>query len=147
MSGYPDCFVYLKSYDHKKDEWFVYDKQDKILRIHRTKSNTDEEQIPLIFVDDDESKVIFNDCQAAIFFIGEPEQAMHAGTMAHLLMCAGLEMDIGIGPFLRKPTIAEHVKLLEPINQNNMAPQEWQSLLINEGIDILHNIITLIRMF
>ncbi|CAF4248494.1 unnamed protein product, partial [Rotaria sordida] len=67
-----------------------------------TKPHTDEEQTPLIFFDDNGSKVIFNDCQAAIFFIGEPKQAMNAGTMAHLLMCAGLEMDIGMCPIDRR---------------------------------------------
>ncbi|CAF4793170.1 unnamed protein product [Rotaria sp. Silwood1] len=52
----------------------------------------------------------------------------------------------GIGPFLRKATITAHAKLLEPINRDNIAPQAWQSLHINEGIDIPHSIISLIRI-
>ncbi|CAF3831841.1 unnamed protein product, partial [Rotaria sp. Silwood1] len=92
-NDYPNCFVYLKSCNHNKDQWFIYDNANKILRIDRTKSDTDQEQT-LIFVDDDENKVIFNNCHAAIFFVGEPKQAIHAGTMAHLLMCTGLEIDI-----------------------------------------------------
>ncbi|CAF5087011.1 unnamed protein product, partial [Rotaria sp. Silwood1] len=96
-NDYPNCFVYLKSCNHNKDQWFIYDNANKILRIDRTKSDTDQEQT-LIFVDDDENKVIFNNCHAAIFFVGEPKQAIHAGTMAHLLMCTGLEIDIGMCP-------------------------------------------------
>ena len=56
------------------------------------------EDIPLFFDNDDDTKVIFHDCQCAIFFIGQPEYRLNAGIISHLLMDDGLQMNIGMCP-------------------------------------------------
>ncbi|CAF4243411.1 unnamed protein product, partial [Adineta steineri] len=57
-----------------------------------------QEEIPLFFDDDDDTKIIFHDCQGAIFFIGRSECTMNIGKMSHLLMDHCLEMNIGMCP-------------------------------------------------
>ncbi|CAF2829448.1 unnamed protein product [Rotaria sp. Silwood2] len=94
----PNCYVYLKSYDNEKNQWLTYDKKEETLTTLCIKSDKEQEQISLIFPDDDDRKVIFHNCQAAIFFIGEPQHTINVGIMAHLLMCAGVEIDVGVCP-------------------------------------------------
>ncbi|CAF2882271.1 unnamed protein product [Rotaria sp. Silwood2] len=129
-TNYPDCFVYLKTSDENKDQWFVYDIQNNILKTHCVKSDVKQEQAPLLFADDDETKVIFNNCQAAVFFVGESDQQLNSGTMAHLLMSAGLEINIGMCP------IGSRINF--PLNINNVLHEILSSYGANKDNKLLH---------
>jgi amino acid adenylation domain-containing protein len=96
--NYPDCFVYFKPSGNNMNQWFIYDKDNSILSPIYVESSTELEKPSLFFTGDDETKAIFNDCRVAIFFVGQSEQRMNTGIMAHLLMNAGLEMNIGMCP-------------------------------------------------
>ena len=97
-SGHPQCIVYMKSVEDNKDQWYMYDKENSTLITINMESDREKEEIPLYFDNDDDTKVIFHDCQSAIFFIGQSEQRLNIGMISHLLMDASLEMNIGICP-------------------------------------------------
>jgi amino acid adenylation domain-containing protein len=97
-SDYPQCIIYMKSMIHSKDQWFIYDKENFILIPLDIGAEIIKVEIPLFFDEHDNTKVIFHDCQCAIFFIGQSEQRLNTGMMSHLLMIASSQMNIGICP-------------------------------------------------
>ncbi|UJR12977.1 hypothetical protein I4U23_000002 [Adineta vaga] len=97
-SDYLQYIVYLKSVDYNKDQWFIYDKKDSTLISFDIELDVIKEDVPLFLGDHDDTKIIFNDCQCAIFYIGQSEHGLQAGMTSHLLMDGGLEMNIGMCP-------------------------------------------------
>ncbi|CAF3951285.1 unnamed protein product, partial [Adineta steineri] len=92
------CIIYLKSANNNKDQWFIYNKANDTVTSFDVETTTTQEEMLLIFNDDDDVKIIFHDCQCAIFFIGLSEYTMGIGKMSHLLMDHCLEMNIGMCP-------------------------------------------------
>ncbi|CAF4082952.1 unnamed protein product, partial [Adineta steineri] len=92
------CIIYLKLVNNNKDQWFIYNKENDTVTSFDVETETTQEEIPLFFDDDNDAKIIFHDCQCAIFFIGQPENTMNIGKMSHLLMDHCLEKNIGMCP-------------------------------------------------
>ncbi|CAF0982682.1 unnamed protein product [Adineta steineri] len=92
------CIIYLKSINNNKDQWFTYNKEYDTVTSFDVENETTQEEIPLFFDDDDDTKIIFHDCQCAIFFSGRSEDTMNIGKLSHLLMDHCLEMNIGMCP-------------------------------------------------
>ncbi|CAF1209790.1 unnamed protein product [Adineta steineri] len=126
------CIIYLKSADNNKDQWFIYDKENDTITPSDVKTETTHEEVPLFFEDDDDTKIIFHDCQCAVFFIGRSEYTMNIGKMSHLLMDHCLEMNIGMCP------IGTHMSFPKQIND------VLDTVLIREkrnGSNILHTLL------
>ncbi|CAF3787875.1 unnamed protein product, partial [Adineta steineri] len=98
QNGNYQCIIYLKSVNNNKDQWFTYNKEYDIVTSLNVETETTQEEMPLFFDDDDDVKIIFHDCQGAIFFIGRSEDTMNIGKLSHLLMDHCLEMNIGVCP-------------------------------------------------
>ncbi|CAF1412242.1 unnamed protein product [Adineta steineri] len=92
------CIVYLKSVNNDKDQWLIYNIDNDTVAPFDVETKTTQEEISLLFDDDDDAKIIFHDCQCAIFFIGRSECTTNIGKMSHLLMDQCLEMNIGMCP-------------------------------------------------
>ncbi|CAF0780319.1 unnamed protein product [Adineta steineri] len=92
------CIIYFKSVNNNKDQWFIYNKENDTVTPFDVETETKQEEIPLFFEDDDDAKIIFHDCQCAVFFVGRSECTMNIGKMSHLLMDHCLEMNIGMCP-------------------------------------------------
>ncbi|CAF4163098.1 unnamed protein product, partial [Adineta steineri] len=92
------CIIYLKSVNNNKDQWFIYNKENDTVIPFDVKTETTQEELPLFFDDDNDAKIIFHDCQCAIFFVGQPENTMNIAKISHLLMDHCLEMNIGMCP-------------------------------------------------
>ena len=97
-NDYPQCLIYLKSHEYNQDQWFLYDREDLILVPIDIGTEVIKEEIPLVFDDHDDTKVIFYNCQSAIFFIGQSKHRLNTGMISHLLMDASLDMNIGMCP-------------------------------------------------
>ncbi|CAF1486244.1 unnamed protein product, partial [Adineta steineri] len=98
QNGNYQCIIYLKSINNNKDQWFIYNKEYDTVTPFDVKTETTQEEIPLFFDDDNDAKIVFHDCQCAIFFIGRSEHTMNIGKMSHFLMDHCLEMNIGMCP-------------------------------------------------
>nr|ACD54728.1 non-ribosomal peptide synthetase, NRPS-like protein [Adineta vaga] len=105
LSNYPECIVYFKASDHQPERWFIYDRATSNLTPFFIKLYEKQEEPLLFFENNDENKVIFNDCRVAIFFIGHLEQAISTGMMAHVLMEIGVKVNIGMCP------VSSHINL------------------------------------
>ncbi|CAF3939902.1 unnamed protein product, partial [Adineta steineri] len=126
------CIIYLKSVNNNKDQWFTYDKEYDTVIPFDVKTETTQEEIPLFFDDDNDAKIIFHDCQCAIFFIGRSEYTMNIGKMSHLLMDHGLEMNIGMCPIGTRSSFPKQIN--DALN----------TILIHEklnGSNILHTLL------
>ena len=97
-NDHSQCIVHVKSIQNNNDHWFIYLKENDTLIPFNVRAETIREEMPFFFEDDDDAKVIFHDCQSAIFFIGRPLQTLDTGKMSHLLMDYSLKMNIGMCP-------------------------------------------------
>ncbi|CAF4071043.1 unnamed protein product, partial [Adineta steineri] len=126
------CIVYLKSDNNNKNQWFIYNKENNTITLFDVRTETTQEEIPLFFDDDNDAKIIFYDCQCAIFFIGRSECTMNIGKMSHLLMDHCLEMNIGMCPIGTRTSFSKKVN------------DVLDTILINEklnGSNILHTLL------
>ncbi|CAF3965720.1 unnamed protein product, partial [Adineta steineri] len=98
QNGNHQCIIYLKSTNNNKDQWLTYHEGNDTVTSFDVQTETTQEEIPLFFDDDDDAKIIFHDCQCAIFFVGRSEYTMNIGKISHLLMDHCLEMNIGMCP-------------------------------------------------
>ncbi|CAF4030575.1 unnamed protein product, partial [Adineta steineri] len=103
------CIIYLKSVNNNKDQWFVYNKENDTVTSFDTETETTQKEISLFFDDDNDAKIIFHDCQCAIFFIGRSESTMNIGKMSHLLMDDCLEMNIGMCPIGTRTSFSKQI--------------------------------------
>ncbi|CAF1312241.1 unnamed protein product [Adineta steineri] len=92
------CIIYLKPVNSNKAQWSIYNKENDTVTPFDVETRTTHEEIPLFFNDDNGAKIIFHDCQCAIFFVGQSECTMNIGKMSCLLMDHCLEMNIGMCP-------------------------------------------------
>jgi hypothetical protein len=90
------CIVYLKTVRNNK-HWFVYDNEDETIIPLDIGEETTKDDIPLFF-DNDDTKIIFHDCQGVIFLVNRFIHTLDIGRMSHLLMNDCLEMNIGMCP-------------------------------------------------
>ncbi|CAF4141891.1 unnamed protein product, partial [Adineta steineri] len=126
------CIVYLKSINNNEDQWFIYNKENDTIIPFDVETETTQKEIPLVFDDDNDVKVIFHDCQCAIFFIGRSEDTINIGKLSHLLMNHCLEMNIGMCP------IGIHTSFPKQIND------VLDTILIHDklsGSNILHTLL------
>jgi hypothetical protein len=93
-----ECILYLKTGQNNNNQWFIYDKENGTVIPFDADEETIKKEIPLLFNDDDDTKVIFDDCQGAVFFVDRFSHTLDVGRMSHLLMDDCLEMNIGICP-------------------------------------------------
>ena len=91
------CIVYFKSLQNVRNQWFIYEKQNMFLIRDSSNVGTNED-FPLLFDDHDDTNLIYNDCQCAIFFIGRPEHRLKVGMISHLLMDSACLVNIGLCP-------------------------------------------------
>ncbi|CAF4169364.1 unnamed protein product, partial [Adineta steineri] len=125
------CIIYLKSVNNNKDQWFIYNKENDTVTSLDVETATIEEETPLFFDDDNDAKIIFHDCQGAIFFTGRSECTMNIGKMSHLLMDHCLEMNIGMCPIGTRENFPKKIN------------DVLDTILIHEklnGSDILHTL-------
>ncbi|CAF3911367.1 unnamed protein product, partial [Adineta steineri] len=126
------CVIYLKSVNNNKEQWFIYNKENDIVTSLDVETETMQEEIPLFFDDDDDTKIIFHDCQGAIFFIGRSECTMNIGKISHLIMDHCLEMNIGICPIGTRTSFSKKIN------------DVLDTILIHEklnGSNILHTLL------
>ncbi|CAF1410830.1 unnamed protein product, partial [Adineta steineri] len=126
------CIIYLKSVNNNKDQWFIYNKENDIVTSLDVETETTQEEIPLFFDDDDDTKIIFHDCQGAIFFTGRSECTMNIGKMSNLLMDHCLEMNIGVCPIGTRTSFPKQIN------------DVLDTILIHEklnGSNILHTLL------
>ncbi|CAF1362467.1 unnamed protein product [Adineta steineri] len=126
------CIIYLKSVNNNKDQWFVYNKEYDIVTPFDVKTETTQEKPPLFFDDDDDAKIIFHDCQCAIFFSGQSEDTINIGKLSHLLMDHCLEMNIGMCPIGARTSFPKQIN------------DALDTVLIHEklnGSNILHTLL------
>ncbi|CAF1385793.1 unnamed protein product, partial [Adineta steineri] len=126
------CIIYLKSVNNNKDQWFTYNEENETVTSFDVETETTQEETPLFLDDDNDAKIIFHDCQCAIFFIGRSESTINIGKMSHLLMNHGLEMNIGMCP------IGTHASFPKQINH------VLDTILTHEklnGSNILHTLL------
>ncbi|CAF3842764.1 unnamed protein product, partial [Adineta steineri] len=132
-SVHPNVFIYLKSSDYIQHQWFVYDKLSNLLRIHPVISSTEQQQALSLFIKNDDTEIIFHNCQAAIFFVGKADQYLDAGTIGHLIMCTGLENDIGMCPIGSLDGF--------PLNMNNALDEILNSFDSQNHNIVLHQLL------
>ncbi|CAF4028553.1 unnamed protein product, partial [Adineta steineri] len=126
------CIIYLKSVNNNKDQWFIYNKKNDTAIPFDVETKTKQEEIPLFFDDDDDAKIIFHDCQGAIFFVGRSENTINIGKMSHLLMDHCLEMNIGMCPIGTRTSFPKQIN------------DVLDTILIHEklnGSNILHTLL------
>jgi amino acid adenylation domain-containing protein len=92
------CIVYLKTVQNNKHQWFIYDKENETVIPFDSGEETVKKEIPLFFNDDNDTKIIFHDCQGAIFVVNRSQHTLHVGRISHLLMDDCLNMNIGMCP-------------------------------------------------
>ncbi|CAF3869628.1 unnamed protein product [Adineta steineri] len=121
------CIIYLKSINNNKDQWFIYNKKDDTITPFDVENESTQEEIPLFFDDDNDAKIIFHDCQWAIFFVGRSEYTINIGKMSHLLMDHCLEMNIGMCPISTRTSfpkkingILDTILIHEKLNGSNI---------------------------
>ncbi|CAF4130464.1 unnamed protein product, partial [Adineta steineri] len=121
------CIIYLKSVNNNKDQWFIYNKENDTVTPFDVETKTTQEEIPLFFDDDNDAKIIFHDCQCAIFFAGRSEYVMNVGKMSYLLMDHSLEMNIGICPIGTRTSFPKQINdvldtilIYEKLNGSNI---------------------------
>ncbi len=95
---HPQCIVYFNSAKDDQEKWFIYNRKNISLTPCDVESNMEKEDAPLFFDDDDDTKLIFHDCQCAIFCMGQPEHRLITGVISHFLMGDGVKMKIGMCP-------------------------------------------------
>ncbi|CAF0731748.1 unnamed protein product [Adineta steineri] len=125
------CVIYLKSVNNNKDQWFTYNKENDTVTSLDVEDETTREEIPLFFEDHDGARIIFHDCQCAIFFIGRSECVMNIGKISQFLMDHCIEMNIGMCPIGTRENFPKKI--------NNIL----DTILIHEklnGNDILHTL-------
>jgi hypothetical protein len=93
-----ECIVYLKTNRNNKKQWFIYDKEGETVIPFDIEEETIKNEMSLFFDEDNDTKVIFHDCQGAVFFVNRSPYTLDVGRMSHLLMDDGLEMNIGMCP-------------------------------------------------
>ncbi|CAF1390131.1 unnamed protein product [Adineta steineri] len=103
------CIIYLKSVNDNKDQWFTYNKENDTVTPFHIETEITQEEIPLFFDDDNDAKIIFYDCQCAIFFIGRSECTFNIGKMSHVLMDHCLEMNIGMCPISARTSFPKQI--------------------------------------
>ncbi|CAF1166800.1 unnamed protein product [Adineta steineri] len=126
------CIIYLKSVNNNKDQWFIYNKEYDTVTRFNVETETAQKEIPLFFDDDDDTKIIFHDCQCAIFFVGRSENTINIGKMSHILMDHCLEMNIGMCPIGTRSSFPKQIN--DALN----------TILIHEklnGSNILHTLL------
>jgi hypothetical protein len=91
------------------------------------------EEMPFFSDNDNDTKVIFHDCQCAVFFVGQSEHNLHTGIISHLLMDDGLEMNIGICPTGARTNL--------PIKINNALDEIFAHYGSNNENMLLHTLL------
>ncbi|CAF4079356.1 unnamed protein product [Adineta steineri] len=97
-NDYPQCIVYQKFPQKNKEQWFIYVCEKKSLISLDVAKRIMKEDIPLFFDTYDDTKIIFHDCQTAIFFVGQPMHRLNTGFIAHLIMDKAIAINIGTCP-------------------------------------------------
>ena len=135
--NYPECFIYFKGSEHKKEQWYVYDRENSILTSYPVKCDAEEEEeeeeTPLCFTEDDKSKAIFSDCQVGIFFIGKSDDRIHSGMIAQSLMDVGVELDTGMCPIGNRAGF--------PLKVNSALNEILAHHDLNQGNTLLHTLL------
>ena len=100
MNNKCPCIVYLNTDRHNSNHrWFISDKEcQNLIPIHSEEEEVKKDEMPLVFDTDDDTKMIFHDCQSAIFFVGQAAHRFNVGVVSHLLMDYGLDQNIGMCP-------------------------------------------------
>jgi hypothetical protein len=106
-----ECIFHLKAVQNNTDQWFIYDKQNKIVTPIDAGEECIKKEMPLFFDDDNDTKAIFHDCQGAIFLVDRSSYALDIGRMSHLLMDDCLKMNIGMCPIGTRISLPSKVNL------------------------------------
>jgi hypothetical protein len=106
-----ECIFYMKTGQNNNNQWFIYDRHSKIVIPFDAGEETTKKEMPLFFDEDNDTKVIFYDCQGAIFFVNKSPYTLDVGRMSHLLMDDSLEMNIGMCPIGTRSDLPSKVNL------------------------------------
>jgi hypothetical protein len=107
-----ECIIYLKSDQNNNDQWFIYDKENESVIPFNAEARIIKKEMPLFFNDDNDTKVIFHDCQGAIFFVDRSAYTLDIGRMSYLLMNDCLDMNIGMCPIGTRITLPSKVNIV-----------------------------------
>ena len=103
------CIVYQKSV--RNNRWFIYEKDNESLIPLDLSDEIIKDEPPLIFDTNDDTKLIFDDCQNAVFFVGQAMHRLNVGFISHLLMDQSLEMNIGMCPIGTRISLPRQINL------------------------------------